>query len=161
MDFDSKLLPVLREGIQIIKMIFYKELRSYIEEKYDSHDPGYQGKLTGAILNEVFGTPNTSEPYASFNSNNSDLINMELGCIAEKFDSLRIPLTDALRVQFLCDSQEGVENETILVNAKKLGILLEERQVPLPKSFMELCRKLGVGYHILTPDSLDIGSKEK
>lgn len=161
MQFDSKLLPVLREGVNVIKMIFYKELKSYLSKKYDKKRPGFSVKLSGAILNELFGTPNTKEPFASFNRENRILIDKEMGKISEKFKDLRIPLTDALRIQFLCDSQEGTENDSILINAKNLDILLVDRQVPLPRTFMELSRKLGVSHNILNPDALKIGSEEQ
>ena len=68
-----------------------------------------------------------------------------------EFDRLRIPLTDALRIQFLCDSQEGFGNEEMLKCAKDLGILIVDRGVPLPKNFMNLVRKVGQSYGLIDP----------
>ena len=60
-------------------------------------------------------------------------------------------MTDALRVQYLCDSQEGINSESILEKADKLKILISERDVPLPGAFMSIVRSFGVAYKILEP----------
>jgi hypothetical protein len=60
-----------------------------------------------------------------------------------------IPLTDALRIQYLCDSHEGVNSESVLEKAKNLNIILTDRKVPLPGAFMSLVRSFGVAYKIL------------
>ncbi len=160
MEFESKLVPVLREGVNVIKMIFFKELKSYLIDKYQEKNSAYTGKLTGAVLNTLFGTPNKAESNVDFMRENKAVIDTEIKNIADQFIDLKIPLTDALRVQFLCSSQEGTENEDILSKAKELNILIPERPIPLPKSFMNLVRTLGVAYDILTPEALTIGTEE-
>lgn len=151
MEFESKLIPVLREGVNVVKMILYKELKPYLTEKYPKCDPADIGRLTGAIINDLFGTPNTDERFMRFVNENRNRIDAEMKCIASGFEALRIPITDALRVQFLCDTQEGIGNEGILSRAREAGILLMDREVPLPKFFMTLVRRIGVAHQLLAP----------
>ena len=150
-EIENRLVPVLRDGVNLVKMVFFKELKIYLSEKYPDLETVEIGKLSGAILNQVFGTPNTAEPFATFARDNRELIDSELGEVAGQFDKLRIPLTDALRIQFLCDSQEGFENEQVLKDAQDLGILIVDRDVPLPKNFMNLVRKIGQAYGLIDP----------
>ncbi|NNG01882.1 MAG: hypothetical protein HKM93_21020 [Desulfobacteraceae bacterium] len=147
----SKLIPILREGVNIVKMILFKEMKSYLSDRYADTNAGYVAKLTGAIINEVFGTPNTNESFTAFNRDNKERIESEMAGIPDNFGKFLTLATDALRIQFLCDSLEGLDSEPALVRAKKLGILMMEREIPLPKTFMETVRKLGVAYKILQP----------
>jgi hypothetical protein len=62
-------------------------------------------------------------------------------------------LTDALRIKFLCDSLEGIDSGPVLVRAERLGILLVDRKVPLPKTFMDLVRRVGVAHNLLQPSA--------
>jgi hypothetical protein len=149
MEFESKLIPVMREGVAIIKVIFYKKLKDYLVQEYPDRDKIYINKLSGAIINELFGTPNTEEQFALFAEENKRNIDHELMNIYNEFNDMLIPLTDALRVQFLCDHQEGVGNTSILTRAQELNILLVDREVPLPANFMKLARELGYAFNIL------------
>jgi hypothetical protein len=159
-EVENRLIPVLRDGINLVKMVFFKELKAHLTQTYPERDPADIGKLSGAILNRVFGTPNTSEPFASFVVDNKALIDQEVGQVAASFEKLRIPLTDALRVQFLCDSQEGLQNEAALKSAQDMGILITDRAVPLPKNFMILVRRIGQAYGLIEPvDDVDGGGQ--
>ena len=155
MDTDSKLIPVLREGVAVIKMIFFMELKSHFSEKYPTKDKTFISRLAGAIINEVFGTPQNEEPFVSFVKDNRQCIETELPLIGGALPDLKVPLTDALRVQFLCDSLEGIDGESTLARAKEWGILLMDRDIPFPKNFMNLSRKLGVYYQIISPQNLE------
>ncbi len=157
MEFESKLVPVLRESIDVVKMIFFKELKNQLSEAHPDQDAAYNSKLAGAILNELFGAPNTQEPFASLVNENSSRLDEEMKTISVQFEALRIPLTDALRVQFLCDSQDGFDTESILSRARELGVLIEDREIPLPNTFMNMVRKLGVAHKILAPLESDEG----
>lgn len=143
MEYEKRLIPILREGIHIIKMFLYKNFRQGLSEKYAGRERDFVGKLTGAIINELFGTPNREEPFLTFNRENEAIIKGELKTLAADYPGLKIPLTDALRVQFICDTQEGGENTAILYQANDLGMLLVEREFPLPDHFMNLARSLG------------------
>ena len=152
MNQESKLIPVLREGVQIIKMIFFKELKTHLTRTHPERSADEIVMLAGALINELFGTPNDQEPYAAFVSRNRPVIEKQMAAIATDFENMKIPLTDALRVQFLCDDLEGIPaREDILKQAKALDILIVDREIPLPKTFMQLTRRLGAAYHLLDP----------
>jgi hypothetical protein len=148
MTSENKLVPILRDGIYIIKMVLFKMMRSALAERYPDEEQAFVNKLTGAVVNTLFGTPNRAEPFLSFAKSNKILIDEEMKNIAVEFPEMKIPITDALRVQFLCDTQEGFDNETMLIMARDLGILIMEREVPLPDHFMTLARKLGEEYNV-------------
>lgn len=151
MEIESRLIPIMREGIDIIKMVFFKKLKAHLSKKYPEKETTYIAKLTGAIINDLFGTPNTEAPYAEFANENKVLIEEEIGNIAAALPELRIPLTDALRVQFLCDAQDGIDSKSVLSRARDLQILIVDREVPLPAQFISLARKLGNTLGILLP----------
>lgn len=151
MEFDSKLLPILREGIDVIKMVFFKKLQGHLREKYPARDKEFVNKLAAIVINDLFGIQNTGEPFASFVVANKAIIEEELKGVAENFEELRIPLTDALRMQVLCDHQEGVDTSPVLARAKELNVLLVDRDLPLPHTFMHLVRRLGSTLGLLIP----------
>ena len=152
----SKLIPILREAVNIIKMIFFKELKSHLEETHADKKDLNINRLCGAVINELFGTPHDENQFKAFSQTHKAVIEKELDNVSRNFPKLQIPLTDALRIQFLCDSLEGINNEAALVKAKEKGILLVDRDVPLPKTFINLARKMGVTHNLLSPQSLQI-----
>jgi hypothetical protein len=154
MQVEAKLVPVLREGVNVVKMIFFKSLKPRLEQKHPEQPAEYVSRLSGAVLNELFGTPSAVEPFKSFAEDNREVIEAELKELASNFDNLRIPLTDALRVQFLCDSREDIDSQAVLSRARDLGVLIVEREVPLPKTFMNQVRRLGVALNLLTPTEI-------
>ena len=151
---DRKFIPSLREGVDMVRMIFFKRLREDLVQKYPDEDSASQGMLAAAVMNELFGTPNPEPRFAKFREDNSARINKELAAVAEMGQDIRIPLTDALRVHFLCNVQEGLESDeaTVLAKAQELGILLVEREVPLPKGFMKLVHRLGQAHGFIKSD---------
>ncbi|MFH1672057.1 MAG: hypothetical protein ABIF87_01315 [Pseudomonadota bacterium] len=151
MEFESKLVPIMREGVDIIKMVFFKRLKAHLSQQYSDREPSYVSKLSGAIINELFAAPNTKGSFATFAEENKLQIEEEINNIATEFKELCIPLTDALRVQVICDYQEGVDSSSLLTRAKELDILLVEREIPLPKHFLNLVRKLGSSFDLLAP----------
>ena len=152
-EVERKFIPSLREGVDVVRMIFFKNMKQYLQGKYSENEDSYPGMLAGAIMNELFGTPNSTEKFAEFANQNKETIESELRGIATQFPDLKIPLTDALRIHFLCNHQEGIgdNNEEILRKARDYGVLIEERDVPLPKGFMELVHRIGVAYGLLNP----------
>ena len=64
---------------------------------------------------------------------------------------MRIPLTDALRMQSLCDQMDDVEGESYLEQAQGTGILIGERDLPLPNSFMDMVRRMGKAFGLIIP----------
>ncbi len=155
MEFESKLIPIMREGVDVIKVIFFKKLKIHLSEKHPSQKPAYIGMLAGAVINDLFGTTPTEEPFASFVSENRSVIDEEMRNIPVEFGEMLIPLTDALRVQFLCDHQEGFDTASVLSHARDSHILLVDREVPLPATFMNLVRKLGAAFQVLAPQHIE------
>ena len=153
-EFESKLVPILRDGVDIMKMILFKDLKSRLSARFPDRDASDIGRLCAALLNELFGTPSDDAAFADYVRENRLLIDTELAAIPTEMESLKIPLTDTLRVQFLCDSQEGIDSAEILTRAYELKILIKDRPVPLPKTFLNLVRKLGVAHGILAPESI-------
>ena len=149
MESKSKLLPVLRDAVSIIKMVLFKELKTHLKQKYPQEDATSISRLAGAVVNELFGTPNTSTQFAQFAAENEQRIQSELDRLSVNFEHLKIPLTDALRVQFLCDSLEGIDSGPALKKAESHSILMVERDVPLPKTFMAMVRRVGAAHNIL------------
>ena len=148
---DGQLVPTLRQGIDIIKMVLFKEIRPYLEEQYQHMTPGNKALLAGAVVNNLFGVENMEKTVADFIADHQQIVHQELEAFSSNFDHLKIPLTDALRIQYLCDSHEGIDSETVLEKARKLDILIQERDVTLPGAFMSLVRSFGVAYKILEP----------
>ena len=140
---ENRLIPILREGIHVIKMVLFKTLRDGLAERHPRRERIFINQLAGAVINDLFGTPNRDEPFLSFGIANRALIEMELAGLAGDYPELRAPLSDALRVQFLCDSREGLDNPALLTRADALGILIRDREVPLPDTFMNMARFLG------------------
>ena len=145
----SKLIGALREGVALVEMVFFKEVKGLLEKKYPDKDLSSHLMLAGAITNELFGTPNPEEKFVAFRRENREVIEEEMGGLAENLPHLRNALTDALRVQALCDKQEGVEDPGVLQASEALGILVKDRNLPLPSAFMTLVRGLGEQYQLV------------
>lgn len=150
---ERKFISSLREGVDVVRMIFFKELKVYLGKAYADEEESYAGMIAGAMMNELFGSLNPQGKFADFAVENKHVITDELGKVNSNFPELCIVLTDALRIHFLCNHQEGIgaekENEKILARAKDYGILLAERDVPLPKGFMELVYRVGKGHGLI------------
>lgn len=149
---ESRLIPVLREGICVVQMVLFKELRSLLTRKYPHRDSSSIAMLTGAITNELFGTLNQEERFQNFRRQNQADIEQELLGLAHELPSLAAPLTDALRMLALCDLQEEKDsgnNTRLLAQATDIGLLIPERELPLPSTFMIMARNLGDAHHLI------------
>ncbi len=149
--FESKLIPILRQGVAVIQMILFKRMRDHLARRCPGRDTVDINKLSGAIVNDLFGMANTEEPFASFVNENKECIEEEINTIPSEIADVMIPLTDALRITVLCDNQEGIDTSAILQRAKDRKLLLVPREVPLPGRFINLVRELGSKYDILLP----------
>jgi hypothetical protein len=151
----SRLIPVLREGICVVQMVLFKELRALLTRKYPDRDVPSIAMLTGAVTNELFGTLNPEEKFQDFRRQNRADIEQELLGLARELPFLTAPLTDALRMLALCDlqeKQESADNTRLLTQAADIGLLLTERELPLPSTFITMARSLGDTHHlIITP----------
>ncbi len=159
MTFEPQLVPALREGIDVIKMVLYRELKSLL--LLNHRDPVYVNKLTGAVVNELFGVAHPGTATEIFSRANQDAIEKAFPMISAKLDHLKIPLTDALRIQFLCDNHEGMDSTAVLKKAEKRKLLIVERDVPLPGAFMNIARSFGRSYGVLDPQALTPPEKKQ
>ena len=152
-EFDSKLLPILREAVDVVKMILFKELKDHFATAYPEQAAD-AGRLSAGVLNDLFGVVNPDPAYAKFISRNRSLLDQVMADFPTRFENLLIPLTDTLRMQCLCDSREGLDECTdFLARAKEQGLLLDQREMPLPNNFLELIRRLGAAYGLVLPAS--------
>jgi len=150
-DTRSDLVPTLRQGIDIIKMVLFKELKPHMEKRYPQLTAQDAARLAAAVINDLFGIKDMETSVEAFTAANRQRIDAEAAAFGDNFDHLRIPLTDALRVQYLCDSHEGINGKAVLEKADKRNILISERDVPLPGAFMNIVRAFGAAYKILEP----------
>ncbi len=157
---NSRLIPILREGVAVIQMIFFKEVKMIIAGKYPELEGSAQTMLAGAITNELFGSHNREEKFQNFRNQHQGNIEQELLCLKSELPQLTAPLADALRIQTLCDNQDGVDSGHILKQADSFGILPQDRELPLPSAFMETVRKLGAEYNLIIPP-VDIDATEE
>jgi len=148
---DSRLLPILREGVAVIQMIFFKELKSIICKKHPDLDASTQTMLAGAITNEVFGSNNQEEKFQTFRNKHQGTIEQELMSLSSELPGMIDPLADALRIQTLCDSQEGIDSAHVLKQADSFGILTQDRDLPMPSAFMTSVRTLGAIHKLIIP----------
>ena len=150
-DKQSRLINILREGITIVQMILFKEIREILSKKHPDIENSQLPILAGTITNELFSTVNPDEKFQQFRKENWGLIEQELLGLAKQLPTLCGILSDALRVQTLCDSHEGIDNPALLKKAKELGILVANRDIPLPSIFMTRVRELGADYNLIMP----------
>lgn len=148
---NSQLVQSLREAVGLVQMIVFKEIRTSLENSEKTLEKTQLSMLAGSITNEIFGTPNPEEKFTTFREKNWGLIEQELLGIKEKNDFLCRHITDALRIQTLCDSQVGEDSSKTLVKAKQYGYLLKDREVPLPSTFMTIIRELGKEHGLVVP----------
>lgn len=157
---DSRLIPILREGVAVIQMIFFKQYKEIIVQTYPDLDPQSQTMLTGAITSEIFGSQNMDAKFLSFRNKHRGIIEQELMDIKTKIPQLIAPLADALRIQVLCDNQEGTDSAHILKQAHSFGLLPADREIPMPSAFMDTVRSLGAVYKLIIPP-VDIDTTEE
>jgi hypothetical protein len=150
--FESRLLPILREGVDVVKMVFFLRLRGVLGRDSSIVEPTVIPRLAGAVINELFGTPNPDPDFAAFRIEHAEIIEKVLNDIPATMQEMCIPLSDALRVVVLCDHQEsGCDGSAVLSRAQDLGVLLTDRDLPLPHRFLDLVRRLGKAHGLVMP----------
>lgn len=148
---NSQLIAALREAVSVVQMILFKEIRNNLQEKAYDLEKKQLLVLAGAITNEVFGTQNPEKKFADFRKENWGIIEQELLSMRTDLPFLCRYITDALRTQVLCDDQMGEDSSTTLFRAKEYGILIEDRDIPLPSTFMTIIRELGKQHNLIVP----------
>ncbi len=146
---DSKVIPVMREAVTLVQVVLFGELKRALANKYDDWSQDDYRCLIGCIVNDIFGTPAQDEESQQFSRKYMEIIEEELRALAGNVPDILSSLTDALRMQTLCDHEEGMNTMPTLLRARALGVLHEERPIPMPSTFMILARQLGVKYGLL------------
>ena len=149
MSFEPQIVPTLREGIDIIKMVLFRELRSLLQMRYKQKDASFVNRLTGAVITDLFGVSLVGEAVDEFAQKNQKEVEAASQLLPTDLEHLKIPLTDALRIQFLCDSHEGIDSTSVLKRARQKNVLIADRDAPMPGAFMNIVRSFGRAYGIL------------
>ena len=148
----NRLLPILREGIEITKMVLYRKLQAFSGPRLPEQSPAFPGQLAAAVINDLFASPSElPEPVAAFMTSHRKLIDRERQAFTTEQPEMKIVLTDALRMQTICDLMAGLPEPGLLQRAASAGILLSEREMPLPHTFIDMARRLGKANGLLTP----------
>lgn len=145
---DNRLLPVLREAVAGVQLVLFAALKKEYAKRYDL---AVARRLAGCVVNDLFASPAADPEAVRFAGEQRDLVAAELQRLPATCSALLPHLTDALRMQVLCDHQQGRNSLSTLLRAQALGILQEERPLPLPSTFMLAVRQLGVEHGLLQP----------
>jgi hypothetical protein len=148
---DNRVIPVMREAVLTVQMVLFGVLRERLAERYGSWPADSYSRLIGCLINDIFGTPAREEEAVRFARKHMDLVEEELRRLAGTVPELLPILTDALRMQTLCDHEERVNSLPTLLRARAVGILQEERNMPMPSTFMIAVRRLGAEYGLVNP----------
>ena len=146
---DNKVIPVMREAITTVQMVLFKLLRHSVHDRYVDQTEEYHNYLAGAVINNLFGTQPLDGAITAFGAANPELVERELRELRATVQALIPIITDALRMKTICDNQEGIHSIPSLLMAKALGILQEERELPLPSTFMLQVRTLAVHHGLV------------
>ena len=146
---DNRVTPVMREAVAMVQMILFKVLRQSVRERYVDQIEPFSVHLAGAVTNNLFGERPVDKAVERFAADNRELVERELRELAGHCPDLRSMLTDALRMKTICDNQEGFHSIPSLLMAKALGLLMEERDLPLPSTFMLQVRQLAAAHGLI------------
>ncbi|WPD23198.1 MAG: hypothetical protein SD837_01280 [Candidatus Electrothrix scaldis] len=148
---DSKIIPVMREAITTVQMVLFQQLKESVSRRYPQYAEEERIRLTGAVVNNLYGTEALDPQVNHFARDHRELIEEELRGLRTQVPELIPHITDSLRMQTLCDNHEGVHSIPCLLLARELGLLEENRELPLPSTFMLSVRKLGATSGLVKP----------
>ncbi len=148
---DNKVIPVMREAVTTVQMVLFKVLRQNVHDRYVDQTEAFHTQLTGAVINNLFGTQPLDAAINAFGAGNRELVERELRELKDSVRPLVPIITDALRMKTICDNQEGIHSIPSLLMAKALGLLQEERALPLPSTFMLQVRTLAATHGLIEP----------
>lgn len=148
-EFDPKIVPVMREAIVMVQMILYQRLKEDVQQRYQDWSDQDKMRLAGAVVNNLFGTEAADPEVNVFARKHRELLEQELRELKDRVSDMVPHLTDALRMQTICDNHEGIHSIPCLLMAKELGLLDEQRVLPMPSTFMIAVRKLGAEYGLV------------
>lgn len=152
---DSKVIPVMREAVATVQLVLFGQLMKKLAGTYADWTPDEFRRLVGSLVNDLFGTPAQDKESQEFARKHIDVVEKELRAMADNVPDMLPFLTDALRMQTLCDHEEGVNSLPTLLRARAVGLLQEERTLPLPSTFMIAVRQLGSTHGLLKPMEME------
>lgn len=148
---DGRVRALMREAVLTVRMVLHRHLLRGLDKRHPGLSAGQRVQLCGAVINNLFGTRPEDAAIASFGRSQRELVEEELRALARHAEALRPILTDALRMHIICDEQEDINSMASLLMARTLGILEEERPLPLPSTFMLAVRTLAVAEGLVHP----------
>jgi hypothetical protein len=154
-EFDTEIVPVMREAVAMVQMILFQRLRENIRLRYQDWPEQERTRLAGAAVNNLYGTDPADQQVNSFAREHRQLIEEELRGLHSSVADLVPHITDSLRMQTICDNHEGIHSIPCLLLAKELGILDEERVLPMPSTFMLSVRKLGAECGLIKAQAME------
>ena len=148
---ENRLTAALNEAVGLVQMLLYKAIRQSAQKRFPQGDQTEISMLAGAVTGEIFDAHNPAEKFAEFRRVHQKEIDLELLGLSEYCPEMVPHITDALRIQVLCDNQENKESSHILLKALDYGYLDEKRPAPLPSTFMTSVRELGKAHGVVVP----------
>jgi hypothetical protein len=148
---DGRIVPVMREAVATVQLVLFGQLKEKLAQGYPDWSPEDYRRLVGGVVNDLFGTPARDKDSLAFARQHFAVVEKELRMVAENVPDLLPLLTDALRMQTLCDHQEGINSLPTLLRARAVGVLQHERTLPMPSTFMLAVRQLGSMHGLVKP----------
>lgn len=148
---DNRVLPVMREAVAAVQLVLFRVLKKDFAARYGEWPPAAVRRLAGCVVSDLFASPPADREAARFAEEQRDQVEEELRGLAARVPDLLPLLTDALRMQVMCDHEQGLNSLSTLLRARALGILQEDRPLPLPSIFMLAVRRQGVQHGLLQP----------
>lgn len=148
---DSSIVPVMREAVAMVQLVLFGQLREKLAGRYSDWKSEDFRRLVGCVVSDLFGTPALDKNSVAFARKHFNVVEKELWTLAENVPDLLPFLTDALRMQTLCDHEEGVNSLPTLLRARAIGVLRQERNLPMPSTFMLAVRQLGATHGLVKP----------
>jgi hypothetical protein len=142
-EFDSKLIPVMRQAVTLVQMLLFRCLKDDLQQRHQDWPEQKNIRLAGAVVNNLYGTEAADQQVNLFAREHRPLIEEELRCLRSCAEELIPHITDSLRMQTICDNHEGIHSIPNLLLAREIGLLDEERPLPMPSTFMQSVRQLG------------------
>ena len=148
---DNKVIPVMRDAVTTVQMVLFKLLRQSVHDRYVDQSETFHTQLAGAVINNLFGTQPVDAEVSTFGNSNRELVERELHDLKNSVGNLIPVITDTLRMKTICDNQEGIHSIPSLLMARALGILQEDRPLPMPSTFMLQVRALAAEHGLIEP----------
>lgn len=155
-EFDSKLLPILREAVEVVRMILFKELKEYFvavcpEQTDDA------GRLAAGVLNDLFGVINPDPAYAGFVERNQAILDQAVAEFPSRFEKLLIPLSIPCGCSFSAIPARGLMRAPSFSPAPGSGgCCWTIARCRCPIIIWSLIRRLGAAYGLVLPPLLPL-----